>query len=97
MGTTQGENSEKGNLGCDLDIRLLALGFKSAIVVITAKEQIYARFFPCICPASMHCGVFDNIPINDLIPGWISNMLKPLVIFFNGIDHYNSTKASVYT
>ena len=86
---------ERETWGSHLDVQLLALGLKKDIIVITAKEQCYIRFFLCICPASMHCGIFNMSPVNDMIWGWILNMLKPLVILFNGMDHYHSTKASV--
>ena len=80
--------------GGDLEIRLLAIGIKREIVVITASgnDVTSARRFSCHPSPipKMRGGIFIPVDVAEL-----STQLKyynphPLLIIYNGINHYDS-------
>ena len=80
--------------GGDMEVRLLAIGLQRDIVVITSSSDgSYARKFPCQPPPvpKMSGGIFIPLTCDDLCAQWQSVTPQPLVIIFNGFNHYDST------
>ena len=80
--------------GGDLEIRLLAIALHRDIVVLTCDtDGSYGRRFPCKLPPlpKMRGGVFIPITSDELCNQWQSASPSPLLIIFNGSNHYNST------
>ena len=82
--------------GGDLELRLLAIGLKRDIIVITSvdnSESSYAKRFPCEPEPSqkMRGGIFIPLSCNDLCSWWQCTMPSPLLLIFNGYNHYDST------
>ena len=81
--------------GGDLELRLLAIGLKRDIVVITVATNncVCARRFPCQAPPvpKMRGGIFFPLTAQELYSEWKSINPIPLLIIYNGCNHYNST------
>ena len=81
--------------GGDLEIRLLAIGLKRDIVVLTAacNSASYARKFPSKPPpiTKMRGGIFIPLSTDELCRQWQSLNPRPLLIVYNGYSHYDST------
>ena len=81
--------------GGDLEIRLLAIGLKRDIVVLTTVRDgaSYARRFPSELPpiANMRGGIFIPLSTDELCRQWESLNPPPLLIVYNGHSHYDST------
>ena len=82
--------------GGDLELRLLAIGLKRDIVVITSVdngEHSYARRFLCEPKPSqkMRGGIFIPLSCNELCGWWQHVIPSPLLVIFNGYNHYDST------
>lgn len=78
----------------DLEIRLLVIGTQREIVVITASGNDFtsARRFPCHPPPipKMRGGIFIPVDVAELSAQWKSYNPRPLLIIYNGINHYDS-------
>jgi len=78
--------------GGDLEVHLLAIAIGREIVVITGNgnEFTCTRRFLCHPPLApkMRGGIF--IPVN-IISQWKQYKPSPLLIIYNGINHYDST------
>ena len=85
--------------GGDLELRLLAIGLKRDIAVITSvdngKGTYYARRYPCEPKPSqkMRGGIFIPLTCNELFKWWQVAVPSPLVLIFNGFNHYDSTSS----
>ena len=81
--------------GGDLEVRLLAIGLKRDIVVLTTvcDSASYARRFPCEPPpiTKMRGGIFIPLSTDELCGQWESLNPRPLLIVYNGHSHYDST------
>lgn len=81
--------------GSDLEVRLLAIGIGREIVVITGSGDSYtcARRFLCHPPPvpKMRGGIFIPIDITELPSQWKQYKPSPLLIMYNGTNHYDST------
>ena len=82
--------------GGDLELRLLAIGLKRDIVVVTSvdnREGSYARQFPCAPTPSqkMRGGIFIPLSCDELCSWWQCTAPSPLLLLFNGCNHYDST------
>ena len=82
--------------GGDMEVRLLAIALHRDIVVITANstsDGSYARRFPCGPPPlpKMSGGIFIPVKCDELCVQWPTMTPSPLVIMFNGLNHYDST------
>ncbi|XP_065913758.1 uncharacterized protein [Dysidea avara] len=80
--------------GGDMEVRLLAIALHRDIIVITdnSSDGSYARRFPCQPPPlpKMKGGIFIPIKCKELCVQWTMTP-TPLVIIFNGVNHYDST------
>ena len=80
--------------GGDLEVRLLVIGLKRDIVVLTVMNDSasYARRFPCQPPPipKMTGGIFIPVTTQDLCKHWKSFSPPPLLIIYNGHSHYDS-------
>ena len=80
--------------GGDLELQLLAIGIQRDIVVVTSDsfDSCYARRFPCQSPPSpkMKGGIFIPLTSNELCEQWNSMSPTPLLLIYNGQNHYNS-------
>ena len=86
------KNLNVSEWGGDLEIRLMAIALHRDIVVLTSgTDGSYARRFPCKVPPlpKMRGGVFIPITSDELCNQWQSPF--PLLIIFNGLNHYDST------
>ena len=86
--------------GGDLELRLLAIGVKRDIVFITSvdcDERSYARrFLSNPNPLQkMKGGIFIPLSCDDLCDQWQSMIPLPLLLVFNGYNHYHSTLPEV--
>lgn len=80
--------------GGDMEVRLLAIGLHRDIVVITGgSDGSYARKFLSKPPPlpKMSGGIFIPLTCDQLCAQWQSITPQPLVIIFNGFNHYDST------
>ena len=80
--------------GGDLEVRLLAIAIGQDVIVITGSHDFkYARKFPCNPPSlpKMRGGIFIPVEITELLDQWKQYKLSPLLILYNGINHYDST------
>jgi len=81
--------------GGDLELRLLAIGLKRDIVVITDVHNgsTYARQFPSKPPPipKMRGGIFVPWTSVELCSQWTSIEPTPLLLIYNGHSHYDST------
>lgn len=81
--------------GGDLEARLLAIGIGREIVVITGSGETYtfARRFLCHPPPvpKMRGGIFIPVDIRELPIQWKQYKPSPLLIIYNGTNHYDST------
>ena len=81
-------------MGDDLEVRLLAIGISKEIVVITGFGDTFtsARRFPCHPPPipKMRDGIFILLDIFELASQWTHYEPSPLLIIYNGINHYDS-------
>ena len=81
--------------GSDLEVRLLAIGIGREIVVITGSGDSYtcAQRFLCHPPPvpKMRGGIFIPIDITELPSQWKQYKPSPLLIIYNGTNHYDST------
>ena len=80
--------------GGDLEVRLLAIGLKRDIVVLTdaSNGATYARRFPCQPPPipKMAGGIFIPVSTKELCIHWKSRNPQPLLTIYNGRSHYDS-------
>jgi len=80
--------------GGDLEVRLLAIALEKEIVVLSGSENNFtsARRFPCHPPPipKMGGGIFIPIDVTELASQWKYYNPHPLLIIFNGINHYDS-------
>ena len=85
--------------GGDLDIRLLAIGLQREIVVLTTLRDgsTYARRYYSQPPPmpKMKGGVFVPLTTEDLCRQWKLMKPAPLLIIYNGHNHYDSTKSII--
>jgi len=81
--------------GGDLELRLLAIGLQRDIVVITTATNgcTFARKFPSQPPPihKMAGGIFVPLNAEMLCNQWKHWKPTPLLLIFNGINHYDST------
>ena len=82
--------------GGDLELRLLAIGLKRDIAVITSVqkgESSFARRFPCEAKLSqkMRGGIFIPLTCYELFEWWQVTVPSPLLLIYNGFNHYDST------
>ena len=82
--------------GGDLELSLLDIRLKRDIVVITSvdnSESSYAKRFPCEPEPSQKIrgGVFIPLSCNDLCGLWQCTIPSPLLLIFNGYNHYAFT------
>ena len=81
--------------GGDLEVRLLAIGIGREIVVITGSGDSYtcARRFLCQPPPvpKTRGGIIIPIDITELPSQWKQYKPSPLLIMYNGTNHYDST------
>lgn len=94
-------NKKKANImqpkewGGDLEVRLLAIGIGQDVIVITESDNefTHARKFPSCPPPvpKMRGGIFIPIEITELLNQWEQYKPRPLLILYNGINHYDST------
>ena len=85
---------DPNNWGGDLEVHLLAIGLHRNIVVITAFNGItFARKFPSEPPPlpKMRGGIFVPLTTQQLCDQWESWKPCPLIIIYNGHNHYDST------
>jgi len=86
---------EPSEWGGDLELRLLAIGIQRDIVVVTSDsfDCCYARRFPCQTPPlpKMKGGIFIPLTSDELCQQWNSMKPTPLLLMYNGHNHYNST------
>lgn len=79
--------------GGDVELRLMAIGLKRSIIVITdSNVNVFARKFPQEPPPipKMKGGIFIPITSSDLFAS--ENLAKDsLIIVYNGSNHYYST------
>ena len=77
-----------------MEVRLLAIALHRDVIVITdnSSDGSYARRFPCQPPPlpKMKGGIFIPIKCKELCVQWTMTP-TPLVIIFNGVNHYDST------
>ena len=85
--------------GSDLELRLLAIGLKGDIMVITEVHDgsTYVRHFPSkpLPIPKMRGGNF--ISSNKLCSQWASLNPTPLLVVYNGHSHYDSNLCSIAT
>ena len=83
--------------GGDLDVRLMAIGLQRDIIVVTASHDgsTYARKYFSQPPPlpKMKGGVFVPLTTEDLCSQWKLWKHAPLLIIYNGQNHYDSTTA----
>lgn len=81
--------------GGDLEVRLLAIGLGKDIVVISKSEDKYTwarRFLSQPPPVpKMRGGIFIPVNITELTSQWKQYKPQPLLILYNGVNHYDST------
>ena len=81
--------------GGDLEVRLLAIGLQRDVVVVTATTNgsTFARKYPSQPPpvTKMAGGVFIPLSSQELCNHWQHWKPTPLLIIFNGINHFDST------
>ena len=81
--------------GGDLELHLLAIAIGKEIVVVTGSDNKFtsARRFPCHPPPipKMRGGIFIPVDISQLSSHWKDYKPLPLLIIYNGINHYDST------
>ena len=80
--------------GGDLEVRLLAIAIGLHVIVITGSRDFkYARKFPCNPPPlpKMRGGIFIPVTITELLDQWEQYKPSPLLILYNGTNHYDST------
>ena len=80
--------------GGDLEVRLLAIAIGLHVIVITGSCDFkYARKFPCNPPPlpKMRGGIFIPVTITELLDQWEQYKPSPLLILYNGTNHYDST------
>ena len=85
---------QQSEWGGDLEVRLLAIAVGRDVVVITGSNDFkYARKFPSKPPPlpKMRGGIFIPVEITDLLIHWEQYKPLPLLILYNGINHYDST------
>ena len=87
---------DQNEWGGDLEVRLLAIGIGKEIVVITGSGDTFtsARRFLCHPPPvpKMRGGIFIPIDVFELSSQWTHYKPSPLLIIYNGINHYDSVK-----
>ena len=80
--------------GGDLELCLLAIGIGNEIVVVTAFDNKFtsAQRFPCHPPPipKMKGGIFIPVDISELSSKWKCYKPSPLLIIYNGRNHYDS-------
>ena len=85
----------QGEWGGDLEVRLLAIGLSREIIVVTGSRNTFtfARRFPFHPPPipKMRGGIFIPMNVAELLEQWKSFDPFPLLIIYNGINHYDST------
>jgi len=92
----QQEIVKSGTWGGDTELRLLAIGIQRDIVVITAQTGhgcAFARRFihqPPPVP-KMRGGVFIPLSASELCTQWNTTTPLPLLIIYNGRNHFDST------
>ena len=81
--------------GGDLEVHLLAIGLQRDVVVVTAATNgsTFARKYPSQPPpvTKMAGGVFIPLSAEELCNQWCHWKPTPLLIIFNGINHFDST------
>jgi len=83
--------------GGDLELRLLAIELHRDIAVITATSNgsTYARIYPSKPSLEkMKGGVFNPMSTEQLCNEWLCSKPAPLLLLFNGNNHYDSTVCS---
>ena len=85
----------QGEWGGDLEVRLLAIGLSREIIAVTGSRNTFtfARRFPFHPPPipKMRGGIFIPMNVAELLEQWKSFDPFPLLIIYNGINHYDST------
>ena len=80
--------------GGDVEIRLMAIGLKKEVIVITDSTigNVFARKYPYLKPpvSKMKGGVFIPLTCDELCASLPSS--DSLIILYNGCNHYDSTK-----
>ena len=81
--------------GGDLEIRVLAIAIGRQIIVVTGSGNTFtsARRFPCCPPPApkMRGGIFIPVNVTELYKEWKNYKPSPLLIIYNGVNHYDST------
>ena len=81
----------KNEWGGDVELRLMAIGLKQNIIVITDSVNVFARKFPKEPPPIPKLkGVFIPLTSSEL---YVNTSLAKecLIIVYNGSNHYYST------
>ena len=79
-----GEKVRSTEWGGDVEVRLLAIAIGREIVVTGSGDTFTsARKFPC-----QRGGIFIPIEITELFAQWKNYKPSPLLIIYNGINHY---------
>ena len=85
--------------GGDLEVRLLAIGLQRDIVVVTAATNgsTFARQYPSQPPPirTMTGGIFIPLSAETLCNQWEHWKPSPLLIIFNGTNHYDSVLQNI--
>ena len=84
--------------GSDLDVHLMAIGLQRDIVVTALHDgSTYARIYHSQPPPlpNMKGGVFVPLQTEDLCSQWKLWNSAPLLIIYNGHNHYDSTTAVI--
>ena len=93
--------SNPNSWGGDLELHLLALGLQRSIVVVTSYSAdkfqspiAYARKFPASKPPvpKMRGGIFVLFTAKEVYEQWNTWIPSPLLIIYNGHNHYDSTQ-----
>ena len=78
--TMENDNLQPSEWGGDLELQLLAIGIQRDIIVVTSN-----RFDSC------YARRFISLTSNELCEQWSSMKPTPLLLIYNGHNHYNST------
>jgi len=86
---------QNNNWGGDTELRLLAIGIQRDIIVVTSTHDqacTFARKYPCRPPPlpKMRGGIFIPLATSELCNQWNTMNPRPLVIIFNGQNHFDS-------
>jgi len=80
--------------GGNLEICLLAIAIEREVVAISGSGNNFTstRRFPCHPPPipKIRGGIFIPVDVTELAAQWNCYNPRPLLIIYNGINHYDS-------